>query len=114
LLLIATTDIASAVCEFAENQGRVKRINPTFASGSNPPGTYFQLIPGQTAALTNADSYYFISALPADTADTQSLYRSMHDLIVEAAKAGWIVQVRTDNCDNPLRSAPVVYLVVDF
>ena len=55
----------------------------------------------------------FISALPAANAATQSLYRSMHDLLVEAAQAGWTVHARTRNCAAPVSTARVLYLVVD-
>ena len=72
LLFIATADIASAVCSFTVNHGKVKRIYPTFAFASqNIPRTYFRLIPGQTAALTDPNGYYFISAIPAENAATQ-------------------------------------------
>jgi hypothetical protein len=109
-LLVATADLASAVCGVTENYGRVQRIYPISGTA---PGTYFQLVPGRTDALTNPDGYYVISALPAVNAAAQSVYRSMHDLLVEAAKAGWTVHARTHNCTAPASQARVLYLVVD-
>ncbi len=98
-------------CSFSSNSGLVKRIYPQFTPVSGP-GTFFQLKGTNTKAL-NLNGYYFIPATP-DTLPVQSLYRSMHDLLVEAAKSGWTVQVRTANCGGPAAEAKVEYLVVDL
>lgn len=123
-LLIAVSEAHSLPCNFAENFGTVKRIYPQFypagtvvPSNAHKPGTFFRLDGGPTNALL-ADGYYHISANGTSSVPPvhtrESLYRSMHDLIVEAAKNGWTVQVRTTNCSAPESAAPVEYLVIDY
>jgi hypothetical protein len=111
VLLVSAGAVQAQVCSFPSNTGRVHRIYPQFAPASGP-GTFFQLKGTNTKAL-NPNGYYFIPATPA-TLPIQSLYRSMHDLLVEAAKSGWTVQVRTANCGGPVAEAKVEYLVVDL
>lgn len=111
VVLISAGAVQAQVCNYSANTGLVKRIYPQFAPVAGP-GTFFQLKGTNTKAV-NPNGYYFISAMPA-TLPIQSLYRSMHDLLVEAAKSGWTVQVRTTNCGGPVAEAKVEYLVVDL
>jgi len=112
VVLLVPVAAQAAVCDFSVNSGQIKRIYPQFAPTVGP-GTFFQLKGTNTQAVT-PNGYYFIRATPA-TAPVQSLYRSMHDLLVEAAKTGWTVQVRTADCTHgPKALAMVEYLVVDL
>jgi hypothetical protein len=107
LFLLSIAPIAnSAICDYGQNAGVVKRVYPTFANGAGIiSGTYFT-ISGTTSALTSPTGYYFIP--------NYDNYHEMHDLVLEAAKAQWKVQIKTTNCGNPAANANVQYLVVDF
>jgi hypothetical protein len=112
LLLIAVSKAHSAPCDFVGNFGKIQRIYPQFYPGgltavpsnAHKPGTFFRLDgSGLTNALTSGGSYHIsangTSSIPP-VHTRGSLYRSMHDLIVEAAKNGWTVHVRTNNCSS--------------
>ena len=112
--LLAAVEAHAADCDFTNNVGKVKRIYPERVS-SSVAGTFFHLHDGITEAV-DGDAYYFISALP-NTASAQSVYKSTQDLLIEAAKSGWTVNVRTTNCGTPATYpdvADVAYLFVDF
>jgi len=113
--LFTVANASADICDFENNFGRVERVYPQWIS-STLAGTYFSLHPGATDAVVGG-AYYFIPALPNASLSAQSLYRSLHDLLLEAAKFGWTVNVRTTNCATSAISpayAPVAYLFVDF
>jgi hypothetical protein len=107
----------AAVCDFGANYGQIARVYPQFSPAGGPGGTFILLKNGATNALLPG-GYYFISTAPVNTqpmAQDQSVYRSMHDLVMEAAKNNWTIYVRTTNCSAPTAgNAQVEYLVVDF
>jgi len=107
LLLLGIVPAAnSAICDYGQNVGLVKRVYPTFANGAGvTSGTYFTII-GTTSALTSPTGYYFIP--------NYDNYHEMHDLVLEAAKAHLTIYVKTVNCTSPAASAIVQYLFVDF
>ena len=107
ILLFGITSTAnSAICDYTQNTGVVKRIYPTFSNGAGTiSGTYFT-ISGTTSALNSPTGYYYIP--------NYDNYHEMHDLVLEAAKAQWKIQVKTTNCTNLVTNATVQYLVVDF
>jgi hypothetical protein len=111
LLTAVSFESAAACYDFVENYGKVSRIYPQY----NPlagPGTFFNLKSGVTNALCE-NQYYHISTTTSSSG--QSVYRSLHDLLVEAAKYGWTVQVRTTTCGlNASNSVEVEYIVVDY
>ncbi len=114
-MLFSTFTSASyaSICMETDNYGKVSRILPWTAAG----GTVFTL--GGTNSLTNAVNItngtgaYLIKVNP-NTVTVQSMYRSTHDLLVEAAKNGWTIKVRTTNCVSAMAYAPVEFLYVDF
>jgi hypothetical protein len=124
-LLFTVSKANSSICGTDENFGKVQRIYPQYypeglpevPSNAHKPGTFFRLSGGLSNALL-PNGYYHISANgtsivpPAHT--RQSMYRTMEDLLVVAAKNGWTVVVRTNNCAAAQANAPVEYLVVDF
>jgi len=113
--LFTVANASAGICDFNSNFGKVKRVYPQWQSNALA-GTYFSLHPGITNAVVG-NAYYFIPALPNASLSAQSLYRSLHDLLLEAAKSGWTVNVRTTNCATPAiypAYAPVAYLFVDF
>lgn len=107
-LALATSEANAACSDFAINFGKLKRIYPAGTSATGP-GTFFQLKNGSTGALSGSNPYYFIPATGAPA--VVEAYRSEHDLLVEAAKAGWTVYVRTTNCGTV---ATVAYIFVDY
>ena len=112
--LLSVAEVHAEDCRPNENFGKVKRIYPHQSIPN--PGTFFHLHDGVTNAVVG-DAYYFISAFPDTSSSKQSVHRSTQDLLLEAAKSGWTVYVRTFNCGAPAVSpafAPVSYLYVDF
>jgi hypothetical protein len=110
---LAFSLVVNASCsDPGENYGKVARIYPQYSPAAGP-GTFFTLKEGVTNALNGA-AYYHI---PTTTSgDRQAVYRSMQDLLVEAAKSGWTVRVRTTNCGpSPTTNAiQVEYIVIDY
>jgi hypothetical protein len=107
-------------CKFQENTGKVSRIYPHASSGGGfSAGTYFSLKGGTINALTSSTGYYHLETSPTSDPATQSVYQAMHNLIVEAAKNNWTVQVRVRDSDpacttnTPKAAVKVEYLVVD-
>jgi len=107
-------------CKFQENTGKVSRIYPHVSSGGGfSAGTYLSLKGGTTNALTSSTGYYHLETSPTSDPATQSVYQAMHNLIVEAAKNNWTVQVRVRDSDpacttnTPQATVKVEYLVVD-
>ena len=120
LSVIASGSSAADICSEVVNYGKVARILPW-----NNWGTVFLLKGGVTQALmsgTKGRCSYVIKLTPATASTTptaatdlaNNLYRSQHDLLVEAAKAGWTVKVRTKNCSTTTGQTPVAYADVEF
>jgi len=114
-LLLATAMVlfvnqAHAACfDFAENFGKIKRFYSQYG-GATGPATLFQLKNGQTGALTDPTTSYYV--VPAQTpAGRLEVYRTLTDLLIEAAKANWTVRVRTLDCGT---LPSVAYIFVDY
>lgn len=108
-LLLGMASGANAACNYQNNHGLVKRIYPSYGGGGQVAGTYFTLGgPGAaTPDLTSPTGYYFLPQ--------QQNYSEMHNLLMESAKAGKSIFVRTHNCGAaPVATANVMYLVIDF
>ncbi len=106
ILFLSIVPVAnSAICDFSQNVGVVKRIYPSFTAGNVNSGTYFT-ISGTTSAITASTGYYFIP--------NHENYHEMHDLVLESAKYLRTIQVKTTNCSTATASAVVQYLVMDF
>lgn len=111
LLMSISFESIAACYDYGENYGQVSRLYPQY----NPvagPGTFFQLKSGLTNAL-GGNSYYHIGT--KNTSTGQSIYRSIHDLLADAAETGRTVYVRTSSCGwNSTGSVNVEYIVVDY
>jgi hypothetical protein len=110
----------NVICGFQKNTGQVARIYPQFSPGLDPNGgTFFRLKNGQTAALANANSYYFIPA--GGSSSHLAVYQTLNNLLLEAAKSGKTVSVRISasspvcSTGTPATTAAIVeYLTVDY
>jgi hypothetical protein len=99
-LLVGVVPTAHSACsDYTENYGKVSRIYPQYNSG-----TYFTLKGGIMNAL-GGNTYYHIS--PKETSSEQAIYRSIHDMLMEAAKSGRKVYVETvkNNCQKNTANA---------
>jgi hypothetical protein len=106
-----------AVCDSTQNFGLIAKIDIRQPPTGRPgviTGTYFQLKgPDHAALMATPDSYYLMP-MAGGSSITEALYGRMFDLLVEAAKNGWIVHVTTSNCNAPTQFAVVVRVEIDY
>lgn len=107
----------SAVCDSTQNFGLIARIDIRQPPAGRPgviTGTYFQLKGSNHAALMAAPDSYYLMPMAGGSSITEAIYGRMFDLLVEAAKNGWIVHLTTSNCDAPQQVAVVVRVEIDY
>ena len=103
--LVVASGAHAANCGPWSNYGRLQRIGHDQYYNK----TWFRLQGGRTDAVTGG-GYYLLSNT------NKELYAAQVNLIVEAAKAGWIVYVETTNCfgSPPTNGVTITSLFVDF